>query len=131
MIRLLVIIPLLGAAPAARAHGEPEPAQITVQGEIVDLHCYLTSDKARGPSHAPCARDCLERGQPMGLLTDEGELWVLTAYHLTSATFDAAKQMAGEQVSVEGVPLERGGVRALEVRRVGRRQPGGRPRTSD
>ena len=123
--RVAVLVAVLTLLPAALAHGEPEPEQITVQGEIVDLHCYLTSEEARGPGHAPCAKECLQQGQPMGLLTDDGGLWVLTAYHVTSAAYDTAKQMAGEQVNVEGVPLERGGVRALEVRRVGRRRPDG------
>ena len=107
---------------AAIGHGEPEPEQITVSGEIVDLHCYLTEEQARGPGHAGCARRCLEQGQPMGLVTEDGTLYVLSAYHMSSAAFDTAKRMAGEDVEVTGVPTERHGVKGLEVRRVGRRR---------
>jgi hypothetical protein len=107
----------------AGAHGDPEPEQVTVSGEIVDLHCYLREHHAIGAEHAECARTCLEQGQPMGLLTGDGTLYVLSAHHVSNAAFEAAKRLAGEQVDVTGVPLERHGVKGLEVRRVGRRQP--------
>ena len=57
----------------------------------------------------------------MGLLTEDGTLYVLSAHHVSSAAFDAAKQLAGQAVDVTGVPLERDGVKGLEVRRVGRK----------
>jgi hypothetical protein len=122
-----VFVPVLlaGLAGAARGHGEPEPHQITVAGEIVCLHCYLTTEEARGPGHADSARRCLEQGQPMGLLADDGTLRVLSAWHMSRAPFDTAKRLAGQQVEVTGVPLERQGVRGLEVRRVGRKRQAG------
>ena len=118
----LSFVAVVALAGVAVGHGAPEPEQITVSGEIVDLHCYLTDEQARGAGHAECARSCLKQGQPMGLLTDDGTLWVLTAYHMSSAAFDTAKRMAGERVDVTGVPVERHGVKGLEVRRVGRRR---------
>lgn len=118
---MLVVFVAFVALPGVVApHGEPEPEQITVRGEIVDLHCYLSAEEARGPGHAECARRCLEQGQPMGLLTDDGTLYVLVAYHLSSSAFDTAKRLAGARVQLTGVPLERNGVKGIEVRRVGR-----------
>ena len=112
---------LLIAPPPIAAHGYPEPKQIELRGEIVDLHCYVAEgDKARGADHAACARRCLEQGQPMGLVSDDGTLWVLSAWHLSSNAYDTAKQLAGKQVVVEGVASERKDVHTLELRRVSR-----------
>jgi len=119
----VVLLVALAMSGVAVAHGDPAPEQIVVSGEIVDLHCYLREHRAVGPGHAECARACLEQGQPMGLLTDDGTLYVLSADHVSHAAFEAAKRLAGEQVDVTGVPVERHGVKGLEVHRVGRRKP--------
>ena len=120
--RALSLGVVLGLPSLVAGHGAPEPHQITVGGEIVDLHCYLADEQARGPGHAECARRCLEQGQPMGLLTGDGTLYVLTAYHVSSAAFDTARRLAGQAVDLTGVPSERHGVNGLEVRRVGRQR---------
>lgn len=120
---VLGVFLVLVVAIDSGAHGYPEPAPIELHGEIVDLHCYLQqSEKAIGEAHAACARRCLEQGQPMGLLEDDGTLWVLSAWHLSSNAFDTAKQMAGRRVVVEGIATERQGLHALELRRVSRDQ---------
>jgi hypothetical protein len=58
----------------------------TVKGKIVDVSCY-TMDKANnaGKDHkmpkgdtADCATACAKAGRPMGLLTDDGKVYVLT-----------------------------------------------------
>jgi hypothetical protein len=118
--RIALLLVTLALHGLAVSHGDPEPEQVTVSGEIVDLHCYLREHHALGDEHAGCARSCLEQGQPMGLLTGDGTLYVLSAHHVSSAAFDAAKRLAGQTVDVTGVPLERHGVKGLEVRRVGR-----------
>ena len=91
-VALLLLAGLLTGAAAG--HGDPEPDQVTVRGEIVDLHCYLREHHAIGAEHAECARRCLEQGQPMGLLTEDETLYVLSAHHVSSASFEAAKRLA-------------------------------------
>ncbi len=48
----------------------------TVTGEIVDFSCYLQVGK-HGDAHAACAKKCFANGQPIGLLTSAGLLYVL------------------------------------------------------
>ena len=57
-------------------------APTTVTGILVDQGCY-TKDKAnttnahKGMS-ATCAQDCAKKGQPVALVTDKGDVYIVT-----------------------------------------------------
>jgi len=86
----------------------------SVKGEIVDMNCYMTKG-AKGADHASCAKSCLKGGAPMGLLTDDGTLVLLSKDNKKAEAFDALKEKAGEKVSVSGSLAERNGVKMLTV----------------
>ena len=44
--------------------------------EIVDYSCYLQLGK-HGGKHRDCGQKCLKAGMPIGLLTEEGKLYLL------------------------------------------------------
>ena len=90
---------------------------VTVKGEIVDLACYLDHG-AKGEKHKACALTCLKNGEPMGLLTSEGTVYLLLAPHDDHKAFEEAKGYAAEQVEVTGPPAERAGIKALVVNTV-------------
>lgn len=50
----------------------------TVTGEVVDVSCYLQLGK-RGEAHVPCGTKCITNGQPIGLLDDKDNLYLLFA----------------------------------------------------
>jgi len=61
----------------AAVDGKPNPARIvTLVGEIVDFSCYLQIGK-HGEKHRACGQKCFEAGQPIGLLTEDGNLYML------------------------------------------------------
>src|SRR6266550_7318928 len=61
----------------ASVDGKPNPASMkTVVGEIVDFSCYLQVGK-HGDKHRPCGQKCFTNGQPIGLLTKDGNLYML------------------------------------------------------
>ncbi len=93
------------------AHGEE---QVTVKGEIVDMACYV-SHEARGAEHQECAKRCVKGGQPMGLLAEDGSLYLLWANHGDGSAFEQAKELAGEMVALTGKESEQGGVKGIEV----------------
>ncbi|HEV3144599.1 MAG TPA: hypothetical protein VGZ47_11990 [Gemmataceae bacterium] len=76
----------LGEAPAqpwsattvgAAVDGKPNPgATKTLVGEIVDFSCYLQVGK-HGEKHRACGQKCFTNGQPIGLLTKDGNLYML------------------------------------------------------
>lgn len=62
---------------AAGVDGKPLPGTVTtLVGEIVDYSCYLQLGK-HGGKHRDCGQKCLRNGQPIGLLTKEGKLYLL------------------------------------------------------
>jgi hypothetical protein len=63
----------------AAVDGKPNPgakASSTMVGEIVDFSCYLQIGK-HGEKHRSCAQKCFNNGQPIGLLTSDGSLYML------------------------------------------------------
>ena len=49
---------------------------MTVTGEVVDISCFLQLGK-RGEAHIACGQKCVRNGQPVGILTDTGDLYLV------------------------------------------------------
>lgn len=91
-----------------------EAKVMTLKGEIVDTGCYLAHG-AKGPDHASCATKCIAGGMPMGLLTSDGVLYLLTMNHDNADPYNQAKKLAASTVEITGPVHERNGVKAIEV----------------
>lgn len=62
---------------AAAIDGKPLKGQIlTIEGEVLDISCYLQVGK-HGEKHRDCGQKCLRNGQPIGLLTKNGDVYLL------------------------------------------------------
>jgi hypothetical protein len=96
----------------AHDHGDATPG--TWKGEIVDVACYVPHG-VKGEGHADCAKKCAKAGEPIGLLTGDGDLLLLVADHDDGAPFEAAKELAGKAAEVTGTLAERDGVHVLTV----------------
>lgn len=69
--------PWTATSIAAGVDKKPQPGHpITVVGEIVDFSCYLQLGK-HGEKHRSCGQKCVQNGQPIGLLTKSGSLYML------------------------------------------------------
>jgi len=69
--------PWTATTMGASVDGKPvsgKPA--TLVGEIVDFSCYLQVGK-HGEKHRSCGQKCIQTGQPIGLLTEDGSLYML------------------------------------------------------
>lgn len=61
----------------AAVDGKPlQGKSVTITGEIIDLSCYLQLGK-HGEKHKACGSKCITNGQPIGLLTKEGGVYLL------------------------------------------------------
>ena len=106
---------------AASVNGKPLEGKVTtLAGEIVDYSCYLQVGK-HGGKHRDCGQKCLKNGQPIGLLTKEGKLYLLMEEEhdprrdgLTNFRQAAIDNMA-YIVEVTGTLSEHDGTRALYV----------------
>ncbi len=108
---LLLAVASAGSILAAEEHGGPG---VTVKGEVLDMACFL-SHGASGPEHAACAKKCVASGQPMGLLAEDGTVYLLFASHSDAAPFESAKKFAGENVEVSGTESTQHGMKGIEV----------------
>jgi len=62
---------------AAGVDKKPEPGhEVTLVGELVDFSCYIQLGK-HGEKHRSCGQKCVQNGEPVGLLTKTGELYML------------------------------------------------------
>ncbi len=85
------------------------------KGDVVDMSCYIASG-AKGADHADCAKRCVKSGQPMGLLTEDGTLYLLAKDGGDAAPFEDLKELAGEEAEVKGTLTERDGMKMLVVK---------------
>ncbi len=105
----------------AAVNKKPEPGHpVTRVGEIVDFSCYLQVGK-HGEAHRSCGQKCVQNGQPIGLLTQDGTLYMLMPeeHHPRRDGGVDAKAVASEHmghiVEVNGTEAMHGGYRAIYV----------------
>jgi hypothetical protein len=113
-IRVVIVtaVMLAGAVPVARAAD-------SISGEVVDLSCYLHHpETSKGPSHQKCAETCAKKGLPMGILTDDSQVYVLLEDHENPKGYAAALQAVAKTITVEGKKVNQGGMNGIVVEEV-------------
>lgn len=88
---------------------------VNITGEIIDLSCYLQLGK-HGDKHKACGQKCISNGQPIGLLTKEGGVYLLieeehdprrdgqTTFRAAAGEqFAKVMEVTGTETSVRGV----------------------------
>jgi hypothetical protein len=101
---------------AVLATGKP----VTVTGELVEVSCYLQLGK-RGEKHIPCGTKCLQNGQPAGVVTATGQLYLLMAEEHDPRRDGQADlrtvlvPLLAKQVRVTGMHTMKNGYHALFV----------------
>lgn len=106
----------------AGVNGRPQRGQVaTVTGEVIDMSCYLQLGK-HGEKHVACGKKCLTAGQPIGLLTADGRVYMLMEEEhdprrdgQTSDFRKAAVGHLGHIMEVSGTEAQHAGFRALYV----------------
>jgi hypothetical protein len=106
---------------AAGVDGKPQAGSaVTRVGEIVDFSCYLQLGK-HGEKHRACGQKCVTNGQPIGLLTRDGALYMLMPEEhdpRRDGGVDArafAVEHMGHIVTVNGTAAKVGGYSAIYV----------------
>jgi hypothetical protein len=111
--------------PAAAAEGEKSNRHYaTLRGEIVDFYCYIEKGLT-GPAHKECGTRCVAGDICMGLLTTEGDLFMISRNHLRAMDplafkgipdpFNLCTGWITEQVDLSGYAMERKGQRIIEI----------------
>lgn len=103
---MAVAFTLIGIARAEEA--------VTVKGEVLDLSCYLAEGE-KGPEHKSCAVMCAQRGLPLGVLAESGDVYLLASDHEKAEAYDAVKKLAGSNAEITGRKVSKGGMTAIVV----------------
>ena len=83
----------------------------SVKGEVVDLMCYLDHG-AKGEKHKGCAEKCIKSGGPVGLLSEDDQLYLVIGDH--KPMNDELASKAGETVTLKGKVVEKNGMKMIE-----------------
>ncbi len=121
MRKLLILLASVAALPALGAEG----TRIQVKGEIIDTWCYYSGvmggpDAVVGSAHHTCALWCSAGGIPVGLLADDGTVYMVikTGDDTESARGDTLLKLASNTVEADGIAYQRDGINYLVVSRV-------------
>ena len=109
------------SAPALASQGET----ITVTGEIIDTWCYMSGvmgppEAVQGSAHHTCALWCSAGGIPVGLVTDDGAIYMVLKIEGDDqlAGGDTALRLAAHTVEAKGILHKRDGLNFLIVENV-------------
>lgn len=91
--------------------------EISVSGEVLDLSCFMASG-AKGEGHKGCAEKCMNNGMPIGLLGDDGKVYLLVEDHKNANPYQSLKEHAAAQVSVTGKYFVRNGMPGIVIGKV-------------
>ena len=108
----------LAGDDAAKAK-DAKAAPTALTGEVVDLYCYMQHpESAVGADHAKCAKSCISKGLPIGFLTSDGTLYVITGKDHAPAATDVADWI-GKKSTVMGHVTEAKGLKSIELVSIG------------
>lgn len=122
----LTIVALFTVAASAWSHEGHDAEhgaggkEISVQGELVDMSCYMAHE-GKGPKHSECAKMCVLGGAPLGLLAKDGTVYLLVDDHSSAKAkkpYAAARKLVAENVKLSGDLHERGGLKTIVVEKV-------------
>lgn len=112
---------LMFASPALATEGE----RIQIKGEIIDTWCYFSGvmggpDAVVGSAHHTCALWCSAGGIPVGLLGDDGTVYMILKIEGDdeSASGDTQLNLASHEITADGILYKRDGLNYLVVEEV-------------
>lgn len=121
-IKLFAIIVLLSFGvstllPQSKPETKSVAKNVILKGEVLDLACYVAGGK-RGPEHKKCAEMCIKGGAPIGILTDDGKVYLIVENHEKPEPYEKLKGFAAEKVTITGVLHQRGGLPGVVIESV-------------
>ena len=120
----------LMASLAAITLGQPafsaqDGERITIKGEFIDTWCYFSGvmggpDAVVGSAHHTCAMWCSAGGIPVGLLGEDGQVYMVLKIENddTSNGGDTQLSLASDTVTADGIVYHRDGLNYLVVSKI-------------
>lgn len=96
-----------GMSHDSKTDSKSESKSVTIKGEVVDIGCYVP-EGSTGEDHAACAKMCIQNGNPAGILTSSGKLYVVVGED-DKPPAQVVKGLEAKQVTATGKVIEKGG----------------------
>jgi hypothetical protein len=96
-------------------HSLAQGQEIVVKGEVLDMTCYIARN-ASGPEHAKCARECIRKGLPVGIKSEDGRVYLLVGK--TQPVNGELADYAAKSVTIRGRETMRDGFAQLQVEEI-------------
>ena len=120
-----VIAGLLHGATAFGAFAATDGEPITITGEFIDTWCYFSgvmggTDAVVGSSHHTCAMWCSAGGVPVGMLGEDGQVYMVLKIEGddTSNGGDTQLSLASDSVTADGLLYRRDGLNYIVVSKI-------------
>jgi len=116
IVTSLAVVLLLTGAVAAWAGEEHDMKgkKVTLTGEVLDMYCFMNHpDTGMGTEHAKCAKSCINKGLPIGFLSDGVVYLIIGKDHQPAG--EMVVEFAGTQSELTGMLVEHHGVKAIEI----------------
>ncbi len=118
---LTALFACLVALPAWATEGE----RVQIRGEIIDTWCYFSGvmgspESVTGTAHHTCALWCSAGGIPVGLLAEDGTVYMVLRIEGDdgSASGDTQLRLAAHEIVADGILYQRDGLNYLVVEEV-------------
>lgn len=125
MSNILRATALTLAAVSGTTSAASEGERVQVTGEIIDTWCYFSGvmggpDAVVGSAHHTCALWCSAGGIPVGLLGDDGQVYMVLKIEDDdgSASGDTQLMLASHEVTADGTLYERDGINYIVVSQI-------------
>ncbi len=121
MTRRVFAAAAMAAAMLTTAAQAAAPQRIEVTGEVIDSWCYITEIMyPEGTAHHQCALWCAAGGIPVGILGDDGEVYLVLKMggDTTSVANPTVLDIQSHRVRVDGDLYLRDGMKYLLVDRI-------------
>lgn len=106
-------------------HAATEGTRIQVTGEIMDTWCYYSGvmggeEAVVGSAHHTCAVWCAAGGIPVGLITDEGKVYLVLELEGVGTADGATTvlDLQSDRITADGVHYQRDGIDYIVVEKV-------------
>jgi hypothetical protein len=125
MILRNLTIACLTLASVLPAHAVEDGTRMTITGEFIDTWCYFSGvmgsiDAVVGSAHHTCATWCSAGGIPVGLLTEDGTVYMVLKIEGDAATNggDTQLNLASDTITADGLVYSRDGLNYIVVEKI-------------
>ncbi|MGA7623165.1 MAG: hypothetical protein WB630_07420 [Candidatus Acidiferrales bacterium] len=88
----------------------------TIEGLVRDIACPLQKTNSTSTSYGEdCIIQCAKAGSPLGILTDDGTVYIPVTETMPDAGQNQLKSFIGDHVKATGKVFERNGAHATQI----------------